>query len=451
VEQAAQYVRGDPVSEPVSSVDVELIAGKLSARVVLHDIAALQGTISCWSYVTDGLVGQDQAELVFTLRRDPDEPSDAFPQDPLELFATVYQLAESGQRVTSGGVTELGARRLFGHHLMYVTAQPLAGVALPPSCLAAVLVTDDELRAAREFGTTRVLARLGQATGHYPFPPWADRRRRGLSFERTFEASVLSKIQRASAHGLRVGMIDSRITLSVLRSEQALWQDRLAQIPDGIPFAVLTALDPSANGCLVWVPGQNGPEAIVPPGSDGTRLCGSFIVFMADQPANGGRILEDGFAMELTGDAWQAIRRALVDGNELSIPAPDNRIAFALTWRDDLATDGRVTLGQVQLLTPQDQLAARTSAHDLAVFCRDIQRCAVRVLGDHPGRLDLLVRASCTPQGHQIGLSRRGEASDEILQALVDAFDDIARLPVREGEVSFELQLTVAAAGSPPA
>jgi hypothetical protein len=214
---------------------------------------------------------------------------------------------------------------------------------------------------------------------------------------------------------------------------------------------MLTALDPTANGCLVWVPGQKGPEAIVPPGSDGTRLCGCFIVFIAEQPANGGKILEDGFAMELTRDAWQAIRSALVDGNELSIPATGDAIAFALTWRDDLATDGRVTIGQVQLLTEQDQLAARASALDLAVFCREIQRCAVRVLGDHEGQLDVLVRASCTPEGHQFGLSRRGEASDETLQALVDALEEIARLPVREGEVSFEIQLTVSAAGSPGA
>jgi hypothetical protein len=70
------------------------------------------------------------------------------------------------------------------------------------------------------------------------------------------------------------------------------------------------------------------------------------------------------------------------------------------------------------------------------------------VLGDHEGQLDLLVRASCTPHGHQFGLSRRGQASDETLQALVDALEQIARLPVRDGEVSFELQLTVAAAGS---
>jgi hypothetical protein len=299
-----------------------------------------------------------------------------------------------------------------------------------------------------------VLARLGQASSHYPFPPWADRRRRGLSLERTFEASLLSRIQRASAHGLCVSLSDNQITVAAVRSEQPLWRGRLSQVSEGAPFAFLTALDPGANGCLVWVPGQNGPEAITSPGSDGSRVCGCFLVVLAGQPANGGKILEDGFAVELTGDAWQAFCRALSDGSDLVIPATGDRMPFALTWRDQahaspsegLLTDGRVTIGQVRLLTSQAELAARTSAGELAAFCRDIQRCAARVLADHEGQLDLLVRATCTPQGHQVGLARRGEASDATLQALVDALHLIARLPVRGAEVSFELELTLSAA-----
>jgi len=334
VDPSKAQATADPASEPAAPVDVELIAGKLSARIYVHEIDARQGSIPCWSYVTDGLIGQQQAELVFTLRRDPGEPSDGFPPDPLQLFVAVYQLAEQGKRATSGSFTQFGDRNFFGHHLLYASAQPLAGVTLPPDCLAALLVTADELRAVREFGCTRVLARLGQASAYYPFPPWADRRRQGLSLTRTFEASLLSKIPRASAQGVCVSVKDNRIIVSARRAEQPSWPERLAQLPDNVPFALLTALDPTANGCLVWVPGQKGPEAITPPGSDGSRLCGCFILFLADQPVNGGKLLEDGFAMELTRDAWQAIRRALVDGQELSIAATGGGMSFALTWRD---------------------------------------------------------------------------------------------------------------------
>ena len=464
----------DPPREEAASARVELVPDQLFARVYLHEIASQHGRVQCWSYVSEGLAALHQTEIVFTLRRDPGEPSDRVPNEPFQLFATIHQLAESGQRVTSGSFTELGDGGFFGHHLLYVEAQPIAGVTLPSPCLTAVLVTADELRAVREFGSTRVLARLGQAASHYPFPPWSDRRRRGLSLERTLEASLLSRVARASAHDAHVGLHDQQITLAVVRSEQGSWKDRLAQIPETVPLALLTAFDPAANGCLVWVPGQKAPEAIIPPGSDGSRVCGCFVVFVAEQASCGGKLLEDGFAIELTSEAWRQIRRALIEGKELSLPATGDRMGFALTWRDEVyvspidaqayraeggwtthpaspagdsdapRTPARVTLGQVRLLMPQDEFTARTSAQGLAVFCREIQRCAERVLADHDGELEILLQLRCVPEGHEVGLSHRGDASAELTQALLDEVNGLVRLPVQGGEVRFELQLALA-------
>lgn len=454
------------MSEPTLPVRIEIVPGALFAQVTLHDVASQQGPIACWSYVTDGLAAHEQAEIAFTLRRDPGEASDGFPEDPLQLFATIYRLAEGGQRVGPGGVTEFGQTRFFGHHVLYAPAQPLAGVALPSPCLAALLITADELRATRTFGTARVLARLGQAAFFYPFPPWADRRRRGLALDRTFEASVLSKIPRASTQNLHVVLHDQRITLSALRAEQPQWRERLAQIPAGAPLALLTAIDPTANGCLTWVPGQKGPEAIVPPGSDGSRMSGCFVVFIADQPSCGGKILEDGFAMELTAEAWLALRTALGDGADLEIPASGGGMSFALTWRDDPAPAvavldaataasvttaaarlaGKVALGPVRLLTSQDDFAARASAEQLGQFCRELQRCAERVLADHDGKLELRLKVICRPRNHRVGISHRGEVADETIDRLIDALEQVPSLAVR-GEISFETELTIAAAG----
>lgn len=433
---------------------IDIVPGQLSARVVTHEIPSRHGPMACWSYVSDGLSAHDHAEVVFTLRRDPAEPAAGHPEDPLQLFATIHELAAGGQRVAAGGVTEFGARRFFDHHLLYVAAQPLPGVALPSPCLAALLITDDELRAVRAFGPSRVLARLGQATSHYPCPPWSDRRRRGLTLERTFETSVLSKIPRIGLPGAHVGLADHRITLSALRGEQALWQDRLAQLPDRAPIAILTAIDPGANGCLTWVPGQTGPEAIIPPGSDGSRVCGCFLAFVPEQPGVGGKILEDGFAMELTGDAWQSIRGALRDGRELALAATGDAMAFALTWRDPpeagtvavagagiAAPPGALVLGPVRLLTPEDQFVERTSAEELGQFCRELQRCADRVLAGHDSQLELRLQVICRPRSHRVGISHRGELADAALDALIDALEQLPSLRVRS-EVSFELELT---------
>jgi hypothetical protein len=460
--------------ERSAPVRVEILPGKLAARIHRHEIESQHGLIPCWSYVSEGLTGQQQTEVVFTLRRDPDEPSDGCPEEPLQLLAAIYQVTQTGQRVTSGSFTEFGAEGFFGHHVLYVRAQSLTGVGLPASCLAALLVTADELRAVREFGTTRVLARLGQASSHYPFPPWADPRRRGLSLERTLEASVLSKLPRASAHDVYVGVTDNQITVAALRSEQASWKERLAEVPEHAPLALLTALDPAANGCLVWVPGQKGPEAIIPPGSDGSRVCGCFVVFVGEQAGSGGKILEDGFAMELTTASWQAIRQALVDGKELSIPATGGGMSFALTWRDEVyvspidarayraegswnaypenAGDAgpapRVNIRHVRVLTSEEELAARTSVHELVAFCDRIRRCAEQVIGDRDDAAELLLRLQCTSQGHGVHLSGRGEVPQDVMQAFFEAIKQLAGLPIREGEVSFEIELTVAGAGS---
>lgn len=453
----------DPPSAPVS---VDILPGRLSARVHVHDIATQQARIPCWSYVSDGLAAHGQAEIVFTLRREPGEAPggkiERFPDPPFGLFAAIHELAERGQRVTAGGQTEFGDARFFGHHVLYAPAQRLSGVPLPPGCLTALLVTPDELRAVRTFGATRVLARMGQAATHYPFPPWADRRRRGVAMDRTFEASALAQLPRASAQDVRATLHGDRIVVSALRAQRPSWQDRLAQLPDRVPLALLTALDPTADGCLVWVPGQKEPEAIIPTGSDASRVCGCFLALFADQPANAGKILEDGFAIQLTGEAWQALRRALIEGDELAIPATD-AMSVALTWRDDdevspgdgaagwqaHAPDappgrpGKVALGPVRLLTSEAELAERTSAEQLGAFCRELQRCAERVLADRDEPLELRLQVICRPRSHRVGLSHKGDASEDLLDALIDALEQIPTLPVR-GEVSFELELSVA-------
>jgi hypothetical protein len=449
--------------QPSAPVTVDILPSRLSARVHTHDIATQHARIPCWSYVTDGLAAHDQAEIVFTLRREPGEAAERFPEDPFRLFAAVHDLAERRLRVTVGGQTEFGDAPFFDHHVLYAAAQPLSGVPLPPSCLAAVLVTADELRAVRTFGPTRLLARMGQAATHYPFPPWADRRRRGIAMDRTFEASALAKLPRASAQDVRATLHADRIVVSALRTDPPVWPDRLAQLPDGVPLALLTALDPAANGCLVWVPGQKEPEAIIPTGSDASRVCGCFLAVFADQPANTGKILEDGFAMQLTGESWQALRRALIAGEDLTIPASDG-MSCTLTWRDagddvleaeaeaaagwqadaPAAAGGpsKVVLGPVRLLTPEAELAQRTSAEQLGAFCRELQRCAERVLGDRDEPLELRLQVICRPRSHRIGLSHKGDATDDLLDALIDALEQIPTLPVR-AEVSFELELSV--------
>jgi hypothetical protein len=184
---------------------------------------------------------------------------------------------------------------------------------------------------------------------------------------------------------------------------------------------------------------------------------------------------EDGVVMELTADSSKAVRSALIEGRDIRIPAAGTDMSFALTWRDQdyvSPVDGRsyraeggwdtyepttpesapatsmVTIKKVRLLTPQHELAARSSADELAAFCQEVARCAQRTLGDRDDAAELVIRLRCTPEGHDVDLSSRGEVSQPVMQAFFEAafFESVkqlAKLPVQDGEVSFEIELTV--------
>lgn len=450
-------------------VVVEIIPGGLSASVHSHKVSGLHGGVPCWSYVSRGLRAREHEEVVFTIRRELDEPEDQFPENPLQLLASFHQLAGEGQRVGPGGITEFGSRRFFGHHLVYVRAHPLDGVTLPPACLAALAVNDEELRAVRMFGLTRVLARMGEAAKHYPFPPWIERRRAGLPFARVCEESLLAKLPRTSS-SVRVVMSDQRVTVMVLRSAQPQLRQAVATVKAGHPFALLTDLDAAADSCLVWQPGQQGPCAIAPPGSTGARTSGCFLAFLPEQPDDGAILVEDGFIQQLTTASWAALLRALADGTDLSFPTGPAGMSFALQWVDEhyvspidgavyhaeggwqtyRPTDGSASDGLhsaaagdgIRLLTPQADIAGRCSVRDLATFCAAAQTCMKHALAQHNGPTKLLVRMTCTSAGHRVELSSQGQPPRQVLRELHDALDALAKLPVQEGEVVFEIGLT---------
>jgi hypothetical protein len=49
---------------------------------------------------------------------------------------------------------------------------------------------------------------------------------------------------------------------------------------------------------------------------------------------------------------------------------------------------------------------------------------------------------TCTPAGHRVELAPQGLAPHAVLQELHDALGALATLPVREGDVVFDIGLT---------
>ena len=87
---------------------VEVIPGKLNVRIFLHEIEYENEKLSCWSYVTDGLLVHKQKEILFTLRQNPGQKPEDYPSELLELFTIIFHCAERGQRVDVGQSTLFG-------------------------------------------------------------------------------------------------------------------------------------------------------------------------------------------------------------------------------------------------------------------------------------------------------------------------------------------------------
>jgi hypothetical protein len=84
--------------------------------------------------------------------------------------------------------------------------------------------------------------------------------------------------------------------------------------------ALLTDLDPTANACLHWEPDQaGGPAAITPPGSDGSRPCGCFVLFVPAQKEDEVRLFEYGMSLLFTDRSWKAVQKALQKDRTLSL------------------------------------------------------------------------------------------------------------------------------------
>jgi hypothetical protein len=261
-----------------------------------------------------------------------------------------------------------------------------------------------------------------------------------------------------------------RVTVIAARSAQPQLRERFAPQRDDGAFAIFTEIEETADSCLVWRPGQREPAAIAQPGSQGARTSGCYVAFIHGRPEDGALLIEDGFVVSLTTASWVALARAVGDGTDLSIPTTGLGMSFALEWLDEAYVspiDGAVYHAAggwrtylptgdaelthlaapgdgIRLLTAQATIEARCSASDLATFCREVRRCMERTLARSNGPTGVLARMTCTPTGHSIALASQGTAEPEILREMRDALGDIARLPVREGEIVFEVRLTAA-------
>jgi hypothetical protein len=415
-----------------ASMQYDLVPGRVVARVFAHQLAARQ-PVACFSYVTDGLLGFGQRELVFTLVRDPDAQLQQAPHEPLQLLQTIAGLAQQGRIVEAGGLTELGPNGVFGRPslrgFVYQVAWPMEGVTMAPGTLAMVAIHADELDTVKRLGALRVLARLGRMHNFWPTAPWCDPDR-GPSASAA--PSVLDNVAAAHIPGVSVVYEPGgrRVVVRLARTAQAAIQQAGLPPPEAA-LAILTVLDPGVDACLVWFPGQNGPEAISAPGSNGTRIAGCFIAFVPQQDHDGANPFEDGLAAMLTDASWARVRQALVAGMPLEIPG---NCALAIEWYDEAVPRVEVppvSEMQMHLRESQGDIEARVGMAALVAYANAIEQTVQQHYANQRGHGSTLMIEVVLAQG------RTPAIHGQLEPALLSRLRSVPGPAVSSGEIAF--------------
>jgi hypothetical protein len=103
----------------------------------------------------------------------------------------------------------------------------------------------------------------------------------------------------------------------------------------------------------------------------------------------------------------------------------------------------KVKTDQVRLLTSQDEIAARTTVKELTSFIKEAERLAEESLENSETPFRLMVQFNCKPDGHNVKLAHQGDAKQELLQRYHDGLTAAKKLPVRDGEVAFQLEMSI--------
>jgi Smad anchor for receptor activation-like, C-terminal len=465
-----QKIEGKQISFPIQ---FDLIPEKLSARVYLNEINSRNGAVPCWTYITKGLMSHQQKELIFSLRRNPDEKMTDFPRAPLEFFTNVYRLAEQGQLVDVGDITEMASANFLGYSgLLYILPEVSQNIDGLAPALAAIMLTEEELIAVKEFGPMRVMARLGYAYRHYPCPTWSDRKRSSLTFAKSMHESVLAKVPHLWMRGITVWMDNNLITLRLLPQTGELLHHQLSQMPLNTPLALLSNFDLASHGCLVWETGQSQPSAITPSDEGGSRFCGCFILFVPGQSQDDGKLIEDGFGVMLTNTSWAAIKNAIALGQPVSIPAAQTGMSFQLEWTqsdyynpvegvvyhsDSWETYkpknspsqeivGGIHVKNIVLLTSQLELENRVGVEALSTYIKAVEKNVRDYFASSPQAKaqDLIVQCEIWSDGKvNIGYASQPGIANEVLKDLHTSLLTLPIPTVSSDSIKFQIVFAI--------
>ncbi len=321
-------------------VELELVPEMVLATIDLMQVRVGDREINCWTYQSRGLCDLGQKEILFALKQDDGQSPGSFPGAPLDFFKNIAEYVLKGEYLDAGSITTFGDSGFLSGRFRaigYVQPPAIAEACPPEKTLWALLLTANELEAARIGGLSRIMALMGKRDLYFPCPLWNDLQRDDSVSDDMLLAmnrSPMSQFPRMPLHSVTASRMENKVDCLIPTSARASLS-QLRDLDEEMPMAILTGIDGAADGFLVWQKDEKAPLAITAPGFPGDRLGGSFLCFVPDQDHDLGLISDDGFAFSLTAQSWRKIRQALVEGKPCAVAATNPGLDLEIQWFDD--------------------------------------------------------------------------------------------------------------------
>lgn len=330
-----------------------------------------------------------------------------FPRTPVKMFQLLGERAAEGRTISAGGSTRLGQSGIFNFPaLFYVPAIQYASLPPMDDHLGLILVHHEEYEYARQYGLTRFLSRLGRYCASFPYPTWNTAARPSLFDAGAQEVSILANAGHAATLHSFVHMQDRELQLHLHLDDVATVSSRLEALPENQVAIFNTAFSPLCEASLYWQEGQDTPGAYAAPDMTTDIIGGSFISMTSGETAELA-IVEDGFAVTLTADQFQALVAAIGNrqvyqanfhsGSQLTVSLlPPDLQAKArpyqpiAAWRSLSPTESQVApllqMGDWIDATDNQVVAERVSTESLETYLQEVHAKLEQSLGDEKAR-----------------------------------------------------------------
>jgi len=301
--------------------------------ITVHE-AEIRGGTPCWTVVTNGFTELGSPELVLSLEQRSGSERDWVIAEAMGVFRLLFLARMQGQRLSVWSSGELRAGCFDRADMTGFVLVPCLGpdgIALPEGALTVLVLTSDEVEAARLRGAASVSNLLGWHHRQYPTAWWLERYRTSVLRAGRVANSMLrggsvfvsgvTSMQRAAA----------TTTVTVDGPGADALTTLLRELTFARPLTISTAPSPHAGARMVWIPGN--PRTVITGPDLGDTMTGCFLMFgLADETTAelGATLIEDGFLILMTVADRDLVVAALDRGENLELDAPESRRCWQL-------------------------------------------------------------------------------------------------------------------------